>query len=1567
MRPYPAKDYLTYGFIFLALLIGNAVSAQLNAGFSMDRSGGCSPLVVNFTNTTTGASSNAVYKWDFGNGNSSALVNGAAVYTAEQTYTVTLTVQDGGNQSVSTQQVTVYTPPTVNFSVAPAKLCLGTPAVFTSSSTPGSGSIASYTWDFGDGSTLQGTSNVQSYTYSVEQTASVSLTVTNIYGCHTLLRKANIVTVIPALTAAFTADKRVLCLTSDPVQFTNSSTGPGTLDYLWSFGDGNTSTQQSPTYVFNKKGNYTVSLQVHSSEGCTAVSTQTNPINVANYSTSFSVPSPICQGSTVAFSSQSSPAPDNSVWSVDGVTQYNYGTLYYAFNTVGAHTITLNNTFGTCPQSVSKQISVKGLPAPNGFNVDIAGKCGSPVAVNFKDVTPGAVAWSWNFNYYNGSVGSTVQAPTYTYTYDGSFLVWLQVTNADGCSATTSQYVTITRPTVSISPTGPGTLSSCTTLLTNTFTSTSSEPLTITKWDFGDGTTSTAASPTHTFKNTGSYTVTLSYTTVNGCTGTATTTQFSIYPPPPVSVSLNTSTPATCTTPITATFTANSQLPIATWNWTFGDGSQSTDPSPTHTYSNIGSYVAVLNYTTQSGCKGTAYSNALIIDPKIKLDFSFKPNPVCGNNTVYFSTTANTYDINTYNWSYGDGGGNYSANPSPTYTYNAAGSYTITLYAKNLGGCDTTITKTITVKPPFPQITGHSNTCDGTRGAVTFTQASVGATTIVWNFGDGSTTTTPGDQATATHTYTKSGTYSVYLTATNGQCTLVANDPSLVYVLLKQSPNLTGSASSACSGTPVAIQISQLDANPYQNTNIYSSYYYAGYYFQAAQYRDGTPFNGSRTDNLNNNRWTTTYNGTLTNFQTGEKDIRFILTSYVFGCQDTTNYMPLAIKGATGGFEVVADKLCYQSPVLLQDTSHSTPDNPILSWQWNFGDGQTLTSSKGGAISHNYASPGGYTVSLKITDGAGCSTNIPYTQYVNVNGPLASFYPSGTDVHLNTTVYFYNTTNDYGNSNTVYTWNFGDGSTSTDLNPSHTYATPGTYIVTMTASNPSLPCQSTATPVTIIVRNFNSAFSFSSSYVAGSCPPLLVSFVNTSYNYISVSWDFGDGNTAGNVNYPSHVYAKPGKYIVTLNVNAYNGLVGKYIDSVIITDPVITLPPPPPETCIDDTVTLSATATQASSYSWDFGDGSIVPADTGTARHQYLTAGTYKATLLVQNNAGCVKDTTLQQPVTIRPDPVVTITPLNPVLCLSTSVSLQASGGSVYQWSPAVGLSNPAIANPVASPRTTTAYTLTVKDDIGCTSKAPLMIKVVPPGNLQVSPDTAVCDGASAQLVATGETLYQWINDTNGLSNTEIPNPVALAPVTTTYTVKGSDAYSCFVSQATVTVTVHPLPTVNAGPDVVVQAGYDAVLNATGSSDVTSWNWVPEKYLSCYDCPSPDCTPLATTPYFVTVKNQYGCKASDTVVVAVDCEESHVRIPNAFTPNGDGKNDVFIVKGISIIKHMAIYDRFGEQVYERNNFIAGDRSACWDGTFRGQACPSGAYVYFVEMECPTGGVFSRKGSFVLIR
>jgi gliding motility-associated-like protein len=166
--------------------------------------------------------------------------------------------------------------------------------------------------------------------------------------------------------------------------------------------------------------------------------------------------------------------------------------------------------------------------------------------------------------------------------------------------------------------------------------------------------------------------------------------------------------------------------------------------------------------------------------------------------------------------------------------------------------------------------------------------------------------------------------------------------------------------------------------------------------------------------------------------------------------------------------------------------------------------------------------------------------------------------------------------------------------------------------------------------------------------------------------------------------------------------------------------------------------------------------------------------------------------------------------------------------------------------------------------------------------------------------------------------------------------------------------------------DVQLWPGEFTQLQAIGSADVISWNWTPADWLSCTNCASPVCTPAATNAYTISVKNQYGCRAADTVVVKLLCNESRVRIPNGFTPNGDGENDEFLIKGISIVKHLTIFNRYGQKIYDRSNFVAGDRSMAWDGTFKGYPAEAGTYVYFVELECPEG-IFAKKGTLTLVR
>jgi gliding motility-associated-like protein len=156
-------------------------------------------------------------------------------------------------------------------------------------------------------------------------------------------------------------------------------------------------------------------------------------------------------------------------------------------------------------------------------------------------------------------------------------------------------------------------------------------------------------------------------------------------------------------------------------------------------------------------------------------------------------------------------------------------------------------------------------------------------------------------------------------------------------------------------------------------------------------------------------------------------------------------------------------------------------------------------------------------------------------------------------------------------------------------------------------------------------------------------------------------------------------------------------------------------------------------------------------------------------------------------------------------------------------------------------------------------------------------------------------------------------------------------------------------------------------LLATGSADVIGWQWTPTDYLSCSDCAQPVCTPKKPELYTVRVVNGVGCSASDTLPVKLICEEVRVRIPEAFSPNGDGHNDRFDILGIGLVDHLVIFDRWGARVFERSNFYTADLGSQWDGSFHGQPAPVGTYVYFVEMSCPSGGAFTRKGTVVLVR
>jgi PGF-pre-PGF domain-containing protein len=322
-----------------------------------------------------------------------------------------------------------------------------------------------------------------------------------------------------------------------------------------------------------------------------------------------------------------------------------------------------------------------------------------------------------------------------------------------------------------------------------------------------------------------------------------------------------------------------------------------------------------------------------------------------------------------------------------------------------------------------------------------------------------------------------------------------------------------------------------------------------------------------------------------------------------------TSYITAATAPVSG---FSADVTSGAVPLAVTFTDQST--NSPTSWSWNFGDGNTSTDQN---PTHTYASVGTYTVSLNATNVGGSNVSTQTNYITTAIAPVADFSANVTSGALPLSVSF---TDQSTNTPTNWEWNFGDGNTSTDQNPTHTYVTVGTYNVSLNATNVGGSNVSTQTNyITVAIAPVSG---FSADVTSGAVP-LMVNFTDLSTNApTSWEWDFGDGNTSTDQN-PTHTYAAVGTYNVSLNATNEGGS-----NTATQTDYITAAVAPVANFTADvtsGTGPLSVSFTDLSTntpvtWEWDFGDGTNSTDQNVT--HTYSSAGTYTVSLNASNAGG---------------------------------------------------------------------------------------------------------------------------------------------------------------------------------------------------------------------------------------------------------------------------------------------------------------------------------------------------------
>lgn len=1126
------------------------------AAISSNKDTICAGDNVTFYNNSTGAANMYVWNYDQGNGwQNQGPGNKTRTFNNQGTYQVGLAVGING-ASVACRD-TAYVPlvvepsPIASFQTDINSGCDSIEVNFTENSQ----NVNQWSWNFGNGNT-DSNQVPNSQFYNSSGIYNITLQVTHPNGC--VDSQTQQVQVYESPQAAFLPNN--VCQQS-LAQFTDLSTsqaGDPLVNWSWSFGDGGTSSIQNPTHAYSASGSYPFELIVNTANCADTILdtliVEPKPVSAFQIDVANG-----CSPLTVNYTNNSTGAATYQWNFGDSSVSTDTNTVHTYFNNQTTDTtfttyLIAESTFG-CRDTSSQVIDVFGIPQSQ-FSFNTPPACG-PMEVPFTNSSIGANQYLWNFG---DTSGSTATHPTHVYQNQTLFITnynaSLVAYSANGCTDTSNQLVTVYPepifPFSSIPDSGCAPLEVTFPALVGAVQY---------QWDFGDGTIANGQQPTHIFTNNTTnnqvYNVQLIATSSFGCSDT-TYEDVIVYPNPIAGLSINTN--AACSP---AQITIENQSTGANfYSWYFGDGDTSTSSSAIiqHTYQNSGTATLQNNLTllveTAQGCIDTV-DTTISIYPEVHYQIN-DDTASCEAFVLPWNATGS--GATTFNWTFGDGGTANTQNP--VHTYHAQSTtqgnvYQSTLFATSAFGCADTQVSQITVYPK-PDAQFQASVQDGCSPLpVNYTNNSTGVSVYNWNFGDGSFST---NAQVGTHVYlnkSNSVTYNYVelLVQNNWGCSDTARDTITVYpeVEAQISPDTNG-----CHPLVMSFSNSTQGASTYQ-----------------------WDFGNGNTSNLSNP--TEVFN----NFTYSNQNFQTVLTATSqYGCVglDTTNITVYPKPSAA--YAITSTTGCSPFEVTLQNNSSGAN-----SYYWTFGDGTSSISSNP-SFSHLYqnqfASPQQNLLTLVASTLNGCTDTT--SQIITVNPEVIAAFTSDTIGCSELETDFVNQSSGAHH----YTWDFGNGNGSTQVNPDETFSysgnTFGVYQVKLFALS-NFGCRDTAMQNITVYPTPNAAFNVTP--VTQVYPSATVSVLNQTVGNWQWNWDFGDGTNSSN-QYPSaHTYSSDGDYTIVLTIS------NDYCSDTLSRNIEI-LPPPPVaafvgsgEGCAPLTISFDNQSEHAQLYMWEFGDGNM--------------------------------------------------------------------------------------------------------------------------------------------------------------------------------------------------------------------------------------------------------------------------------------------------------------------------------------------------------------------------------------